>query len=82
MVLQLGPIIFGFIIGFVLGTRMNTSSENAIKLTTVSFLVIFIVALIIAWQLGPYPYYYDLPIATGFISAATGLIVGKVIFGK
>ena len=82
MMLQLGPIIFGFILGFILGTRINTNSENVIKLTIGSFLAIFIAALIVAWQLGPYPYYYDLPIATGFISAAIGLIIGKVIFGK
>jgi len=82
MILHLGPIIFGFILGFILGTRINTNSDNAIKLTTFSFLAIFIVALLISWQLGPYPYYHDLPIASGFVSSAIGLIVGKVIFGK
>ncbi|MDR2966453.1 MAG: energy-converting hydrogenase B subunit J [Methanobacteriaceae archaeon] len=82
MMLHLGPIIFGFIIGFILGTRLNTNSENAVKLTIASFIAIFIVILIIAWQLGPYPYYDDLPIATGFVSSAIGLIVAKLIFGK
>ena len=80
--LQLGPIIFGFIIGFIIGTRMNTNSENAIKLHTSSFLLLLVVTLLIAWQLGPFPYYHDLPINTAFFSGAIGLIAGKIIFGK
>lgn len=82
MLLHLGPIIFGFLIGFVLGTRMNTDSENAIVFTGTSFLAIFILALIVSWQLGPYPYYQDLPIATGFIFAAIGLILGRFVLAQ
>ncbi|WP_225369486.1 hypothetical protein [Methanobrevibacter arboriphilus] len=53
--LYLGPVIFGFLIGFVVGIRVrNTSSIN---LTIGSYVIIFLVALIIAWQSGPYPFF-------------------------
>ncbi|BBL62355.1 hypothetical protein MARBORIA2_06720 [Methanobrevibacter arboriphilus] len=75
--LYLGPVIFGFLIGFVVGIRVrNTSSIN---LTIGSYVIIFLVALIIAWQSGPYPFFDDVPISTSFLSAAIGLIVGNVI---
>jgi energy-converting hydrogenase B subunit J len=79
-VLSLGPIIFGFIIGFVVGLALNKdSTKNKTRFTKSSFAVILIVAVLVAWQLGPFPYYDDLPIATGFLSGAMGMIVGKVI---
>lgn len=81
MLLYLGPILFGFLIGFVLGTRIKDNLDSDIKFTVGSYVVIFIVALIVAWQLGPYPYYDDIAIATGFVSAAVGLITGKLFFG-
>ncbi|MEA4956391.1 hypothetical protein SDC9_17890 [bioreactor metagenome] len=81
MFLYLGPIIFGFLMGFILGTRIKNSSKNDFKFTIGSYIVIFIVAVIVAWQLGPFPYYNDIGIATGFVSAAVGLIIGKVLLG-
>lgn len=81
MLLYLGPVIFGFLIGFILGTRIKSNPENNINFTLGSYLVIFIAAIIMAWQLGAYPYYDDIPIATGFVSGAIGLILGKVLLG-
>lgn len=81
MLLYLGPILFGFLIGFVLGTRIKNNSDSDIKFTIGSYVIIFIVAIIVAWQLGPYPYYDDIAVATGFISAAVGLILGKLLLG-
>ena len=81
MFLYLGPIIFGFLMGFILGTRIKNSSNNDFKFTIGSYIVIFIVAVIVAWQLVPFPYYDDIGIATGFVSAAVGLIIGKVLLG-
>lgn len=81
MLLYLGPILFGFLIGFILGTRIKNNSDSDIKFTIGSYAVIFIVAIIVAWQLGPYPYYDDIAIATGFVSAAVGLILGKLLLG-
>ncbi|KZX15671.1 hypothetical protein MBCUT_13690 [Methanobrevibacter cuticularis] len=82
MLLYLGPVIFGFLIGFILGSRIKNTPTSNIKFTVGSYVVIFIVAIIVAWQLGPFPYYTDLPIASGFLSAAIGLITGKLIFGR
>lgn len=80
--LVLGPIIFGLLIGFIIGTRLKISSKNSFKFTLSSFIVIFILTILMAWQLGPYPFYNDLPIATGFLSGAIGLLLGKLIFIK
>lgn len=78
----LGPVIFGFIIGFILGTRLNTKLKDAINLPLSSFIVIFIAILIFAWQLGPFPFYDDLPISTGVVSAVIGLFAGSILLKK
>ncbi|MDR0900530.1 MAG: energy-converting hydrogenase B subunit J [Methanobrevibacter sp.] len=82
MLLYLGPVIFGFLIGFILGTRIKSNPESNINFTLGSYLVVFIIAIIVAWQLGPFPYYDDIPIATGFLSGAIGLIIGKLLLGR
>jgi len=75
--LYLGPVIFGFLIGFIVGIRVR--STDGINLTIGSYIVIFLVALIIAWQSGQYPFFDDVPISTSFLSATIGLIFGDVI---
>jgi energy-converting hydrogenase B subunit J len=77
--LYLGPVIFGFILGFIVGMRIKTNPKSDIKFTTGSYIVILIVALIIAWQSGPYPFFHDVPISTSFISGAIGLVVGNLL---
>ncbi|MDR3291284.1 MAG: energy-converting hydrogenase B subunit J [Methanobrevibacter sp.] len=79
--LNLGPIITGFTIGFIIGLTIKNNPNNNIIFTKSSFIALIIVAIIVAWQLGPFPYYDDLPIATGFIFGAFGLIAGKEISG-
>ena len=80
--IHLGPVIFGFLIGFILGITLKNNPNSGIKLKVSSYLVILIVAIVVAWQLGQFPYYNDLPIATGFVSGAAGIILGKLIFGR
>jgi energy-converting hydrogenase B subunit J len=80
--IYLGPIIFGFIIGLILGITMKNNPQSKIKFTKSSFVVIIIVAIIVSWQLGQYPFYDDSPIANGFFSAVIGILVGKLIFGR
>ncbi|MDR2873413.1 MAG: energy-converting hydrogenase B subunit J [Methanobrevibacter sp.] len=77
--LNLGPIIFGLIIGVIVGLTLKNNPDNPIVFTKSSFIVILIVTIVVAWQLGPFPYYTDLPIATGFVSGAIGIIIGKSI---
>lgn len=76
--LYLGPVIFGFLIGFVVGIRVKDNSESGVSFTLGSYITLLIVALIIAWQSGPYPFFDDVPISTSFVSGAIGLIVGNL----
>ncbi|WP_409198400.1 energy-converting hydrogenase B subunit J [Methanobrevibacter acididurans] len=78
----IGPILFGLIIGLVIGSRIRTDAKVNIGLTGGSILLLFIVAILMAWQLGNFPYYSDFPVATGFVSAFIGLILGKFLFGR
>ncbi len=78
----IGPIIFGFLIGFIIGTRFKTSGKTNINLTASAIILLLLFTVLIAWQLGQFPYYNDLPMATGFISAFIGLILGNLIFNR
>ena len=80
--INLGPVIFGFLVGFILGSTFKKNPKSGIKLNTSSYVVILIVAILMAWQIGQFPYYNDLPLCTGFVSGAVGIIVGKLIFGR
>ena len=77
--LYVGLSLFGFLIGFILGTRIKEDEE--VKFPISSYIVIFIAAILMAWQLGPFPYYHDLPLASGFIAAFVGIIAGRIIKG-
>ncbi|RBQ22405.1 hypothetical protein ALNOE001_21520 [Candidatus Methanobinarius endosymbioticus] len=77
--LYLGPVIFGFILGLVVGIRVKNNPNSNIKFTTGFYIIIFIVALIVAWYSGPYPFFDDVPISTAFISGTIGLIAGSLI---
>ena len=73
-----GPIIFGLLFGVLLGSRLRFNKYFTLS----SAVCIFILAIIVAWQLGQFPYYNDLPIASGFLSAAIGIFLAKLLFGK
>jgi energy-converting hydrogenase B subunit J len=73
-----GPVIIALIIGFIIGSRL----KNKPNLTISSFIVVFIAAILFAWQYGQFPYYDDFDIATPFISAAIGLLLGKFVFDR
>jgi energy-converting hydrogenase B subunit J len=77
-----GPLIIGFILGFILGTRIKIDPESKLKFTLGSYIVIFIAAVVAAILIGPFPYYTDAPLASGFVSAIVGIIVGKVTLGR
>lgn len=77
--LYLGPTLFGFLLGFILGSRIKTNPESKINFPFSSYVVIILVALFMAWQLGPFPYYTDTILASGFVAAIIGIISGKVV---
>jgi energy-converting hydrogenase B subunit J len=79
--LSLGPIIFGLIFGLLIGSQIKLNVTDA-KFTLGSFVVILIAGIIIAFQLGNYPFYTDLPFSTAFLSALIGIFVGKLLFAR
>ncbi|MDY9923834.1 energy-converting hydrogenase B subunit J [Methanobacterium sp.] len=78
----IGPIILGLLLGFVLGTRIRDVPESGLKFNASVYLLFIIVAFIMAYALGPFPYYIDTPFASGFVAAAVGIILGKLTFGR
>ena len=82
MIIYYGPLIFGFLLGFILGTRIRINSESGLKFNASVYLIFIIGAFIIAYLLGPFPYYKDIPLANGFLAAAIGIILGKLILGR
>ena len=79
--ISLGPIIFGLILGLIIGSQIRLNVSDA-KFTLGSFVVILIAGIIVAWQLGNFPFYTALPISTGFLSALIGIFVGKLLFAR
>ncbi len=82
MIFYIGPIIIGFLLGFVLGTRIKMSPESKLKFDAEIYAIILLAAIIVAYYLGPFPYYIDVPIASGYVSAIIGLLIGKLLFGR
>ena len=80
--LVLGPVIFGFILGLVLGSQIKKNPKSDVNFTVASSVVILIAGIVTAWQLGQYPFYNDVPVSTGFLSALIGLLIGKLLFAR
>jgi energy-converting hydrogenase B subunit J len=82
MIIYAGPLILGFLLGFVLGTRIKEDPKGKLKFGTSVYAVFIIVAVVVAYFLGPFPYYADVPLASGFVACAVGIILGRLIFGR
>ena len=78
--LSLGPIIFGLILGVIIGSQIKSIDDT--HFTLGAFVMIIIAGIIVAWQAGNFPFYTDLPISTGFVSALIGIFVGKLLFAR
>ena len=79
--LSLGPIIFGLILGIIIGSQIKLNVSDA-EFALTSFVVILIAGIIVAWQLGNFPFYTDLQISIAFASALIGIFVGKLLFAR
>lgn len=77
--LSLGPIIFGFILGLIVGSQIKTDNISDTSFKASSYVIIIIVALIISWQLGEFPFYDYMPLSSGFASALIGVLLSKFI---
>lgn len=82
MIFYIGPLVLGFLLGFILGTRIKPSPESKLKFGAEVYAIVLITAIIVAYFVGAFPYYKDVPLASGYVSAIIGLIIGKLIFGR
>lgn len=82
MIFYAGPLVLGFILGFIVGSRVKINPESKLNFTWGSYITIFIAALVAAYFLGPFPYYEDIPLASGFLAGIVGIIVGIVTLGR
>lgn len=82
MTFYAGPVILGFLLGFILGSRIKFNPESGLNFTMGSYIVVFIAALAVAYFIGPFPYYVDVPLASGFVSAIIGVFIGKITLGR
>ena len=82
MIIYAGPLIVGFILGFILGTRIKPVSESKLKFDKEVYAIVVIAGIIVAYWQGPFPYYHDIPLASGFLSGIVGIIFGKLTFGR
>ena len=78
----LGPIIFGFIFGVIVGSQIKTGNIRDTSFKASSYVIIIIAALIMAWQLGEFPFYDFLPISTGFVFALIGILLSKFLIAR
>ena len=82
MIFYIGPIVIGLLLGFILGTRIKTDPESKLKFDKEVYAIVLLAAIIVAYYLGPFPYYKDIPLASGYISGIIGLLIGKLLFGR
>lgn len=82
MIFYIGPLILGFLLGFILGTRIKPNPQSKLNFDKEVYAIVIIAAVIVAYYLGPFPYYNDIPLASGFVSGIIGLIIGKLTLGR
>ncbi|BDZ66971.1 energy-converting hydrogenase B subunit J [Methanobacterium ferruginis] len=82
MIVYLGPTALGLLLGFVLGTRIKDVPESGLKFGASVYILFLIVAVIVSYAQGPFPYYTGTPFASGLIATAVGIILGKLVFGR
>ena len=82
MIISIGPVLFGVILGLIIGSQIKLNNIGDLKFTLGSFVVILIAGIIMAWQLGHFPFYTDFPVSNAFLSALIGIFVGKLLFAR
>ena len=80
--IAIGSIVCGFILGLIIGSQIKTGNISDTAFKTSSYVVIIIAALIMAWQLGEFPFYDYFPLSTGFASASIGILLSKFIIAR
>lgn len=80
--ISVGPIIFGLLLGIIIGSQIKTGNISDTSFRTSSYVIIIIAGLIMAWQLGEFPFYDYFPLSTAFASALIGVLLSKFIFAR
>lgn len=80
--ISIGPIACGFILGLIIGSQIKTDNISDTSFKVSSYIIIIIVGLIMAWQLGEFPFYDYFPLSTGFASALFGILLSKFIVAR
>ena len=80
--ISVGPIIFGLLLGIIIGSQIKTGNISDTSFKTSSYVIIIIAGLIMAWQLGEFPFYDYFPLSTAFTSALIGVLLSKFIFAR
>ena len=77
----IGPIIIAFIFGFIVGSRLHLSEENSFKFTAGAIVALIVGGFIMAYDIGQFAPYKDLPIATVFLATIFGVLIGGALLG-
>ena len=80
--ISIGPILFGFILGLIIGSQIKTSNISDTSFKASSYVIIIIAGLMVAWQLGEFPFYDAFPLSTGFVSALIGILLSQFIVAR
>ncbi|MBR0271939.1 MAG: energy-converting hydrogenase B subunit J [Methanobrevibacter sp.] len=80
--ISLGPIIFGLLLGIIIGSQIRTGNMDDTSFKASSYVIIIIAGLVMAWQLGEFPFYDYFPLSTAFASALIGVLLSKFIFAR
>ena len=80
--IAIGPIVFGLILGVIIGSQIKTDNISDTSFTASSYVIIIIAALLMAWQLGEFPFYDYIPLSSVFASALIGILLSKFIFAR
>ena len=77
----IGTVIIALIFGLIVGTRLHLKEENSFKFTAGAIIALIVGGFIMAYGVGQFPNYPDLPIATVFLATIFGVLIGSALLG-
>ena len=77
----IGPIIVAIVFGFIVGSRIHMNLDNSFKFTISGIIALILGAIIMSYGLGQFPFYDDLPVASPFLAAIVGILIGSALLG-
>lgn len=77
----IGPIVIALIFGFIVGTRLHLKEENSFKFTAGAIVALIVGAILMAYDIGQFAPYQDLPISTVFLATIFGVLIGSALLG-